>query len=276
VTTLIVKFLMKSAYLPISMMWIMLSLLPLLSPRIPPFVGYFLCRSSEDWLGLDICQLDDDGLFNIPRGNLIFNIFRLLGCFISLAVYTTSFCNVLLVGMYETFPSLIFLNDRLAQLQIVVRHYCIFSNHTQTILKYRELQILNVMFNRIYQRDLFALCMGTVLLMVIPNGYFIISMHQIPTLFLILGIYVTFIQYSVVLLIFSTASKVWINSREFVWGWNRNERLLNKTLTKKYGKSLQNLKVKIGSTNFVELNTPILLFSFCIEQTITLVLLNKP
>jgi hypothetical protein len=265
---------MKSAYMSIGMMWILLSLLPLLSPRIPPFVGYFLCRSSEDWLGSDTCKLDDDdGIFNIPRGNVVFNIFRFVGCFISLAVYTTSFCNVLLVGMYETFPSLIFLNDRLGQLQIVVRH-CTFSNHTQTILKYRELQILNVMFNRIYQRDLFALCMGTVLLMVIPNGHFIISMHQIPTLFLILGIYVIFIQYSVVLLMFSTASKVWTNSCEFVWGWNRNERLLNKTLTKKYGKSLQNLKAKIGSTNFVERNTPFVYFSFCIEQTITLVLLN--
>jgi hypothetical protein len=41
------------------------------------------------------------------------------------------------------------------------------------------------------------------------------------------------------------------------------------------GASLQHLKIKIGSSNFVERNTPFILVSFCVEQTITLVLLNK-
>jgi hypothetical protein len=268
---------MNTLYVPIFMIWITLSLLPLLSPGIPPFVGYFLCKSSHKWLGLDVCGLlddDADGMFNnILRGNIGFNIFRIVGCFISLAAFGTSSFNVVLVGMYETFPSLMFQNDRLDQLQIEARN-CTCTN-IKTILKYRELQILNVMFNSIYQWDFFAFVMGTILLLLIANGYFLISMHQIPTIFLIFGIYVTFMQYMASILLFSVASNVWSNSSEFVCGWSKDGRLSTKPLTRKYRKSLQILKVKIGSTNFVELNTPFVFFSFCIEQTINLVLLNK-
>jgi hypothetical protein len=58
------------------------------------------------------------------------------------------------------------------------------------------------------------------------------------------------------------ASKVWSNSHEFVCGWKRNDRLSAKAITRRYGKSMQALKVKIGSTNFVEQNTPFLFISF--------------
>jgi hypothetical protein len=82
-------------------------------------------------------------------------------------------------------------------------------------------------------------------------------------------------EYFLIVVMFSMASKVWSQSVEFVWCWKRNDELARKPLTRRYGKSLQNLKVQIGSTNFVEQNTPFVFFSFCVEQTVGLVLMQK-
>jgi hypothetical protein len=258
------------------MMWITFSVLPWLSPRIPPFLGYFLCRSSRDWLGVDTCRLDDDGLFNIPRGNVVFNLFRMVGGLISLVAFMSSILNAGLVVMHEIFPSIVFQNDRLAQLGLAARN-CTFSDHAQILRQYRELQILNIMFNKIYQRDYFVFCMGTVILVMVANGYSVITMrmHHISGIFVMLGFYLTFMEYIILITLFRMASKVWSNSIEFAWSWKRNDRLAKLRLTRRYGKCLQPLKVKMGSTNFVELNTPFLFFSFCMEQTISLVLLNQ-
>jgi hypothetical protein len=273
-TTLIVKFLMRIFCVPLFILLIVFPVLPLLSPRIPPFVGYFLCRSSRDWLGVDTCRLDDDGMFNIPRGNVVFNLFRIVGCLISLA-FTSSILNAPLVSLYEVFPSIVFQNDRLGQLRVAARNPRTFSNPVQIIRKYRELQILNIMFNKIYQREYFVFCMGIITLVVIANGYFAITMHNFSGIFVMLGIYMTFMEYIILIILFRMASKVWSNSVEFAWSWKRNDRASRMRLMRRYGKSLQPLKVKIGSTNFVELNTPFVFFSFCMEQTISLVLLNQ-
>jgi hypothetical protein len=56
-----------------------------------------------------------------------------------------------------------FSKDRIAQLRVEARNFTLFSK-ARTLLKYRELHILlNIMFNRIYQRDYFVFCIGSVL-----------------------------------------------------------------------------------------------------------------
>jgi hypothetical protein len=130
---------MRTAYVPIFLTWIALSVLPWLSPRIPPFLAYFLCRSSRDWLGVDTCHLDDDGLLNVTRGNVVSNLFRIVGGLISLVVFTSSTLNAPLVTMYEVFPSIVFQNDRLAQLRMAASNPRTLSNPVQIIRKYREL-----------------------------------------------------------------------------------------------------------------------------------------
>jgi hypothetical protein len=52
------------------------------------------------------------------------------------------------------------------------------------------------------------------------------------------------------------AGNVWFQSMKFHWCWKRNDRLAMKRIRRKYEKSLMELKVKIGSINFVEKNTP--------------------
>jgi hypothetical protein len=198
----------------------------------------------------------------------------MVGGLISLVAFMSSILNAGLVVMHEIFPSIVFQNDRLAQLGLAARN-CTFSNPVQIIRKYRELQVLNIMFNKIYQRDYFVFCMGTVILVVVADGYSVITMHHISGIFVMLGFCMTFMEYIILITLFRMASKVWSNSVEFAWSWNRNERASRMRLMRRYGKSLQPLKVKIGSTNFVELNTPFVFFSFCMEQTISLVLLNQ-
>jgi hypothetical protein len=276
-STRVVKFFMRTIYIPLAFLLMTFCALAFLSPRIPPFVGYFLCRSSLDWWwwsGEDICGLNDEGLLDIIEGDILFNVFRIIGGCTSFVFLTTSVHNVVLLGFYEIFPSIIFQNDRLVQLQRTVKN-CTFPNHNSLILKYRQLQVINIMFNRIYEREFFALGMSTFVLLLISNGYFVITMPHLPPLFFMLGLYTILMEYLCVITLFCMASKVWSNSVELEYSWKRNDLLSAKKLTRRYGKSLHAMKVKIGSVNFVELNTPFVFFSFCIQQTISLMLLKK-
>jgi hypothetical protein len=275
-STRIIKLLMRTVYIPVVFLLMTFCALAIFSPRIPPFVGYFLCRSSLDWWwsGGDICGLNDDGLFNIIGGNVFLNVFRIVGGCTSFIFLTTSANNPILMGFYEIFPSILFQNDQLAQIQKTVKD-CRFPNHASLVLKYRQLQVLNSMFNRIYQREFFALGMSTLVLLVITNGYFVITMPHLPPLLFMIGIYTILMEYLSLLTLFCMASKVWSNSVDLEYSWRRNDLLSARALTRRYGKSLHPLKVKIGAVNFVELNTPFVFFSFCIQQTISLMLLKE-
>jgi hypothetical protein len=275
-STRIIKFLMRTIYIPVVFFLMTFCGLAFFSPRIPPFIGYFLCRSSLDWWrsGEDVCGLNDDGLFNIIGGKVLLNVFRIIGGTTSFIFFTTSLHNVVLMSFYEVFPSILFQNDQLAQIERTVKG-CTFPNHAPLIIKYRQLQVLNSMFNKIYQRGFFALAMSTIALLMILNGFFVLTLPHVPPLFLMLLAYNVLMEYLTVITLFCMASRVWSNSVEVEHSWRRNNLLSARALTRRYGKSLHPLKVKIGSVNFVEQNTPFVLFSFCVEQTISMILLKK-
>jgi hypothetical protein len=276
-STRIIKFFMRTIYIPLVCFLMTSCALAFFSPRIPPFLGYFLCRSSLDWWllsGEDICGLNDDGLFNIMGGNVLFNVFRIVGGCTSFIFFTTSVLNLVLMAFYEVFPSILFQNDQLAQIQMAVKG-CTFPNHASLILKYRQLQVLNIMFNKIYETKFFEFGMSASVLLVISNGYFVLTMPHLPPLFLMLLAYTILMEYLCVITLFCMASRVWSRSVELEHNWRKNDLLFGKSLTRRYGKSLHPLKVKIGSVNFVELNTPFVFLSFCIQQTISLMLLKE-
>jgi hypothetical protein len=192
----IIKFFMRTIYIPLSFMLLTFSALAFLSPRIPPFVGYFLCRSCLDWWsGGDICGLNDDGFFNIISWNVLFNIFCIVGGCASVVVFATSAYNVVLMGFYEVFPTILFQNDRLSQLRREVKN-CTFSKHTSLSLTYRHIQVLNIMFNRIYERNFFAFGMSTIVVLLISNGNFVIKMPQVHPIYFILGFYTILMEYA--------------------------------------------------------------------------------
>jgi hypothetical protein len=247
----------------------------LLTPRIPPFLGYLFCWLANDLLNNDLCGIENE-TFRIPdiRGDFMLNTFRVMGVLMTSITYATVFWHGVLVVMYEAYPSILLQRIALRQFRIQAS-CCAYKDHAPLVLKYRHLQVLNTMFNNIYSRDLFAICMSSVVLVITSSGYFLLTMHSTFPFASAPGMYVTIAEYAVFTVLFSMAGNVWSESVEFRWAWKRNDQIARRKLTRRYGKSLQSLKVKIWSTNFVEKNTPFVFFSFCVEQTVNLVLMQK-
>jgi hypothetical protein len=269
------SFLMRAVSIAVNMMAVTFPMVALLSPRIPPFFGYFFCRSAVDIFSYDPCRIQEE-MFYIPGvlGKFTVNTFRFVGTVVTLITYATVFWNAVLVVIYEAYPSVLFQKKCLRQFRIETIH-CAFTDHARIVLKHRKLQILNIMFNNIYSRDLFEIGLASFLLVVIPGGYFAVTMQNTSIFASIAGTYVILTAYACIVILFSMAGKVWSESMEFKWAWKRNDQLARNKLTRRYAKSFQDLKVKIGSTNFVERNTPFVLLSFCVEQTVSLVLMQK-
>jgi hypothetical protein len=250
----------------------------ILCPRIPPFFGYFLCQLSHDLqIFGDPCQIRSDlNIRNLVSFIIldITNIFRILSGCICLAIYTTGHHAGQIMTTYEVLPSLIFQKNCLSQFQAEITH-AKFSDYKNTMEKYRQLQLLNIQFNETYSTSYFAIVMAGVIMIMVPSGYLLVTSYHINHIVLIALVFITITQYLIITTIFIMASKVWNGSVKFRDAWRKNLRLSSRPLSRRYGTSLQNLKIKIGSFNFVERNTPFVFVSFCIEQTIMLVLLNN-
>jgi hypothetical protein len=253
-------------------------LVAIVSPRIPPFFGYFLCRIGHDveLLG-DPCQIRSElSVRNLVSFRFfdVTTVFRILNGCVCFAIYIPGLYMGYIMTIYEVLPSLIFQNNCLSQFQADVIHSK-FSNYRTTMGKYKQVHLLNKMFNEIYGRYFFSGFMAACIAIMIPNGYLLVTSYHVNQFVLIALVFITFMEYVIFTTIFIMASKIWNASVQFRYSWKKNTRLSSRPLTRRYGASLQNLKIKMGSSNFVERNTPFVLVSFCVEQTIALVLLNK-
>jgi hypothetical protein len=251
----------------------------ILCPRNPPFLGYFFCRLGHDFkIFGDPCQLQDGELSigNILSFQLIEMkiIFRILSGLISFAIYIPGLYSAHLITSYEVLPGLIFQKHCLAEFleEITLAK---FSDYKKTLGNYKQLQLLNIKFNEIYRRNFFAIIMACIVAIIVPTGYVILTAYHINQIILILGGFTVITEYVLVATIFSMAGKVWNSSVQFRYAWRKNTRLSSRPLSRRYGTSLQNLKIQIGSSNFVEKNTPFVFVSFLIEHTVALVIMNK-
>jgi hypothetical protein len=273
-----VRFLMKVMNLVVGFFCMWAVIVAMVIPRIPPYIGYFLCRLGHDWEILeDPCQINGDlNIRNLVSFGLIEmkTLFRIINACVCFAVYIPGVFNANLMATYEVIPNLVFQKDCLAQFQEAIAN-AKFSDFKKTMGKYRQLQLLNIMFNDIYGRDFFAMVMASVIMIIIPTGYFLLTSYHINQIVLILLGLLSIIEYVFIAIIFIMASKVWTGSVKFRNAWRSNTRLSSRLLCRRYEASLQHLKIKVGSSNFVEANTPFVVLSLCVEQTITLVLLNK-
>jgi hypothetical protein len=256
-----------------------LTAIPMISPRIPPFIGYFLCGVVQD-LGLIEMPCgpnERDGGSLIPdiRGNAVINLFRVIGGITSMVIYIPAVWSSVLTIVYEVMPSLVFCKDSFLQFKEEAWNVKNGSNFDVILRKYKQLQVIIIIFNEIYEGAFFQKVMAFASLSVISTGYFILTTYHVHPLVLPVGAFITLAQYFTVFIVFDFASKVWTTSVAFNSAWRRNPQLSQRPLTRKYGISMQILKVKIGSNNFVERNTPFAFVSFCIEQTVSLVLLNR-
>jgi hypothetical protein len=273
-----IRILMVALKITIVVLMMGTLLVAILSPRISPFFGYFLCRVGHDVEPFgDPCQIRSELSVRYLVSFRFFDIttvFRILSGCVCFVIYIPGIHMGYNMTIYEVLPSLIFQKNCLSQFQAEVIHLK-FSNYRTTMEKYKQVQILNKMFNDIYGRYYFVGFMAAVIAIMIPSGYLLVTSYHVNQLVLIVLVFITIMEYVPITTIFIMASKVWNASVQFRYAWKKNMRLSSRPLTRRYGASLQNLKIKIGSSNFVERNTPFVLVSFCVEQTITLVLLNK-
>jgi hypothetical protein len=277
-TVKVVRFLMKAVELVVVSLGIATVSVAILVPRIPPFFGYFLCRISHDVEVFgDPCQIRGDlTIRNLASFKLmdVTNIFRVVSGCICLAIYMPGFYVTQLMTSYEVLPNLVCQKDCLAQFQAEITR-AKFRDYKKTMGKYRQLQLLNCMFNEIYSRDYFGIIMAATIVILVPTGYVLVTSYHISQIVWIAMLLLTIMEYAIVIIVFIMASKIWNGSVKFRYAWRTNMRLSSRPLTRRYEASLQNLKIKMGSSNFVERNTPFVFVSFCVEQTISLVLLNN-
>jgi hypothetical protein len=252
--------------------------IPIIGPGVPPYIGYILCGAMQD-LTKNPCgpPAGGDTLLWIPdpKGNALIMGLRFIGGCSSLLIYVPALRGALCIIVFEILPSIMFFKDTSDQIREEVGNSFLHRARPHTTLrKYKELQLLTSMFNEIYQNDFFGKTMACGVLIMVSSGFFLISMYHVNPIVIAFGGPITLTMYILVIVIFTLASKVWTNSVEFKSAWIRNHQFAKLSVSKKHGKSIQNLKIKIGSSNFVERNTPFILVSFCIEQTVSLLLLN--
>jgi hypothetical protein len=269
---------MKAVRIVVALFCIETLFVAIICPRIPPLVGYLFCRLGHDLKTFgDPCQLQDElSIQNIVsfRFMEMKNVFRIVSGFICFVIYIPGLYGAHLMTSYEILPSLVFQKNCLAQFQAEVG-YAKFGDHKKILGKYRQLQLLNIQFNQIYSRGYFAMVMSSVIAAVVTTGYFIVTSYHINQIIFILGGFPLITEYAIMFTIFTMASKVWNTSVEFRYAWKKNMRMSSRPLTRRYQASLQCLKIKIGSSNFVEQNTPFVFVSFLLEQTVSLLLMNN-
>jgi hypothetical protein len=178
---------------------------------------------------------------------------------------------------YEVLPNLLFQNESLVRLKESVKNSGrALSNTNQLTRKYRQLQVINIVFNEVFRSNFFATVMVGTVLIIVSCGFFLVtSYHHLHPFVLLILAFTTFIEYCLIFTIYVVASKVWTESDGIRWAWRENDRFSKSPLARRVGKSFRNMKIEIGRTNFVERNTPFVFVSFCIEHTISLVLLSK-
>jgi hypothetical protein len=248
---------------------------PILSPRIPPYVGYFFCQLAE--YGKDPCGMRDlvlEDLLSLSFLN-IKTVFRVVsGCICSL-LFIPGMWNANQMFTYEVLANLLFQNESVNHLKEMVTNSRALSNYYLIRRRYSQLAVINIAFNKLFRRDFFAIVIVGAVVAVVSSGFFLLTSYHVHELVLILLAFVTFMQYFIVTTIFVVASKVWNASADFKFAWQRNEQFSRNRLTRRIGWSFRNMKIQVGSSNFVERNTPFVFLSFCIEQTISMVLLSK-
>jgi hypothetical protein len=248
---------------------------PLIDIRIPPFLSYFLCRSIYHLTEEDPCCLVEQ---RVCSSTSLYNItIRILIGLISgpgSAVFLSAFWGPFHMVMYEVFPSLAFFKHCLLRINELITNTDL-RTFNAILLKYRELQLLSHVFNNTYQIGVFAVYVAAAIGVIILSGSFMLIVYResIPmflcaavinlTCYFLIGTFITF------------ASHVWTTSDKIQISWKQNPRLMKNPISRRTRLSVRNMKIKIGSCNFIERMTPLVIISFCVEQTVTVVLLRN-
>jgi hypothetical protein len=237
-------------------------------------MGYFMCRVINDFGSQDYCDLNADLSLMIFGSNNYVILFGIVGGLVGVVIFIPAVWHAMLMALYEILPSMIFQRRCLDQFREESKN-AMHGNYQEVLKKFRQLSILNLKFNEVYATDFFVIVIAAVPLIIVPSGCFLLTTYDAHLSILMLGVFIVTMEYTTMTAILVFASTVWNASVEFKWAWNKNLRISSRALPRRYWRSIQNLKIMMGSSNFVENDTPLVFISFCVEQTVSLVLLQK-
>jgi hypothetical protein len=252
------------------------TIVPLMDIRIPPFPGYFFCRLMYHTWSEDPCCLaesdDDDCDFSLSYITIALLIRFVSGT--TTAVFLSAAWGGIQMIIYEVSLSLIFFKACLLRTNELVMNTNI-TRFNGIWLKYRELQLLIQVFNSIYQIGVFAVYVGSTIVLTISSGSFMLSIYRdsIPLFLFTAGI--TLACYVVLGSFLTFASHIWTISNIIQHSWKQNPRLMKNPISRRKRLCVRNMKIKIGSVNFIERITPLVILAFCTEQTVTVALLSN-
>jgi hypothetical protein len=243
--------------------------------RIPPFLSYFICRSVDSTLSYDLCCLVDPDDCNSNLGNVIIRnvMIRLISGTAASLFFTSLLWGSIQMFTYEVLLSLVFFNSCLKNLTDQIRNTGVRRFQNGIWLKYRQIQLLIQAFNRIYQTGVFAVYVAATMTLAISSGTFLVKIYRDSFLLSLSASVVAIVCYFCLGVMLSFASLVWTGSDKMNVALRQNPRLMRNSVTRRERMCMRNMKIKIGSVNFVERMTPLVVLAFCVEQTIMFVLL---
>jgi hypothetical protein len=249
-------------------------IVPLIDLRIPPFPSYFFCRSVYATMSQDICCLSETNCSSSLNILIFENGVRLVSGAAS-AIFCTSVClEAVQMVIYEIFLSLVFFNSCLRQIEHEILNTGL-RQFNDIWSSYKQLQLLCQAFNRIYETGVFAVYVTANIIITILSASFSLKIYRESILLAILAFGVAIVCHLYLLVILRIASHAWTGSENIKASWKENPQLMRNLLNRRIRVSVRNMKVKIGSVNFVQRLTPFIVLSFCAEHIITVAIVWK-
>ncbi|OXA48029.1 hypothetical protein Fcan01_17223 [Folsomia candida] len=145
------------------------------------------------------------------------------------------------------------------------------TEHAKKLRSYRNLKILEKIVNACIRNRIFlAIALGGPLVQVLV-GYTIIQIANSPNVTILAGSSVIYVSiFATTMFYFSIAAQVYRMSKDWI---KRQLRVLQKKEGRRL-QSLMSIRIEFGN-NFVETLTPLVVQGFCINETVSLLLLNK-
>jgi hypothetical protein len=227
------RLLLRVMYVVICCTCVLVCLVATLLPRIPPFMGYFMCRVINDFGIQDYCDLNADLSLMIFGSNNYAILFGIVGGLVGVVIFIPAVWHAMLMALYEILPSMIFQRRCLDQFREESKN-AMHGNYQEVLKKFRQLSILNLKFNEVYATDFFVIVIAAVPLIIVPSGCFLLTTYDAHLSILMLGVFIVTMEYTTMTAILVFASTVWNASVEFKWAWNKNLQISSRALPRRY------------------------------------------
>lgn len=180
-------------------------------------------------------------------------------------------CAVMEVAIYSTIHCYCLTNYHFLFLRNSLRD----QNVSRSVQMYRELQLLVINYNRIRGGNLSVLITILLSTTIVLPAYLVLGVpKELSLAQLIRFCFVIFIS-SVIIIFCVGGFKAAVNivSKGILESMKASAFFMKNRALRRYVKSWQLAKIKLGSTNFYDKETPLNLMGFCVSQVVNLLLL---